>query len=153
MPHIDITNATVVLNGVTIEGWSEDTDALMLPTIEYATVKRGADGKLQASSTGNFGGPIEFKLLATSPSTKWFEQKISSQLRGGAPATFEGSIHDRINNTTLRLSRGVLTNAPPGPSLGMGDAASMTFTVDFETIMPNYDSAEFTSAPNPGAGA
>ena len=70
-------------------------------------------------------------------------RKLQTQLNGGAPPVFQGSIKDTINNVEIALSNGIITNAPPGPSMGMGDTGSIVFTIDFEKIIPNYDNATF----------
>ncbi len=57
--------SSVILNGITIEGWSEDEDALTMPdAIEIAVIKKGADGLMVAGRTAEKGGEVTLKLLA-----------------------------------------------------------------------------------------
>ena len=63
-----LEQTTVTLNGHTVTGWSDDTDALSLPSIDLSNVKRGASGEMVATTTGEKGGPVTIKLLPNSPS-------------------------------------------------------------------------------------
>ena len=68
-----LQDVTFILNGHTVEGWSEDTDALTLPdAFEFASVRRGATGDMAAFSTGDRGGPVTLKLMPNSPSVPFF---------------------------------------------------------------------------------
>lgn len=143
---VSIQDTTVVVNGHVVEGWSEDADALMLPDIDLATVTRGADGRMVASSTGNRGGEVRFKLQANSPSTQFFSQQVATIIRGGA-VVFNGTIRNSRMGISIRLERGVLSTAPAGQTLGKGSAAAREFAFEFETVLPNYDGARFTGPP------
>lgn len=147
MPYINLRNHTFTLNDQRIEGWADEDDALTIPSITLANVTRGADGKLQASTTGNLGGPVEVKLLATSASVKYMSGYVSHVQNGGR-VVFQGVLTDHSNGTVTTMTNGVLTDVMPGPSLGGGAASTVTYTIEFETIIANYDAAEsLTGAP------
>ena len=42
--------------------------------------------------------------------------------------------------------------APVGQTIGKGEAAARTFVFEFETVLPNYDAANFTGPPVPAVG-
>ncbi|MCK5607376.1 hypothetical protein KAR91_36165 [Candidatus Pacearchaeota archaeon] len=132
----------VDLNGHTVTGWSDDTDGLSLPDVDLATVIRGADGKMVAINTGNKGGPVIFKLLANSSSTKFFMNAVAAQLNGSS-IEFNCTVRDSINQTTISMVKGTLSNAPLGQTLGKGSAGNRNFTIEFERITPDYQAAKF----------
>ncbi len=140
--QFSLEQTTVEINGHTVTGWSDDGDALSLPDIELTNVKRGADGIMTASTTGEKGGPVILKLLPNSPSTKFFSSLVTTILNGGR-VQLDGTIFDPINNITVNLSRGVLMTAPLGQTQGKGETANREFTIEFERVIPNYDAANF----------
>ena len=149
--HISLEATTVRINGHTVTGWSEDTDALTLPDIELANVMRGADGKMVASSTGNKGGSVTLKLLPNSPSTQFLQQQVARILRG-AQVHWDGVIVNAQAGFNVVLQGGILMTAPVGQTMGKGEAAARTFVFEFETVLPNYDAANFTGPPVPAVG-
>lgn len=130
----------VIINGHTVTGWSDDTDALSLPNIDLASIVRGADGKMVSVSTGDKGGPVIFKLLANSPSTKFFMNALAAQLNN-ASVKWNGVIRDSINQVNIALVNGTLTNGPVGQTLGKGAAKNAEFTFEFERVVPDYVSS------------
>ncbi len=142
----DLEQTKVQINGHNVTGFSDDGDALSLPTIDIATVKRGADGIMTGASTGEKGGPVIFKLLPNSVSTKFFMNLVAS-IQGGGRVTFDGIVNDEANGIVVKLERGLLTSAPTGPTIGKGDVANMEFTIEFERITPDYSGANFTTRP------
>lgn len=132
-----IEQVSVNLNGHTVTGWSDDADALSLPSVDLANVVRGADGKKIAVSTGEKGGPVIIKLLANSPSVKFFMNAVLAQ-KNGAAVTWTGIIRDSLNGTNILLTGGTLSHAPLGQTLGKGEASNMEFTFEFETVDADY---------------
>ena len=118
----NLEQTVVEINGHNVTGWSDDTDALSMPTIDIAAVKRGADGLMVASSTGDKGGPVILKLLANSPSTKFFMNLVST-IQNGGRVEFNGTVNDQANGYAIRLERGILMNTPLGQSLGKGESS------------------------------
>lgn len=143
---INLRNATVTLNGHVCEGWADEDDALMFPNTTLANVTRGADGKMQASSTGNLGDAVEFKFLATSRTVKFLSAQVA-HIKNGGLVTFNGTVVDGVNNVSVVLSRGVLTEAMDHPSLGQGAASTVTYKIEFESIQPDHSSAKFVKPP------
>jgi len=140
--QFSLEQTVVILNGHAVTGWSEDADALSLPDIDISAVKRGADGKMVAASTGDKGGPVIVKLLANSPSVKFFQNIATSQL-AGASVVWNGIIRDAINGINVALVNGILTHAPLGPTIGKGDVANREYTIEFESIIADYSGANF----------
>ena len=132
-----VEQTSVVINGHTFTGFSDDTDAISLPNIDLANVVRGADGKMVAVSTGEKGGPLVLKLLPNSASVKFMMTAVAAQLNG-ASVKWNGIIRDAINQTNVPLVNGTLTNAPLGQTVGKGDAANREYTIEFERITPDY---------------
>lgn len=141
---IALENITVTLNETTITGFSDDTDALGLPaTIDIATVKRGADGKMTGMSTGDKGGPVVFKLLPTSDSNKFFSL-MAEQQKNGAAVVFNGRIENSLNGSSIDLVNGLLTSYTPLPSVGKGSVANPNYTIEFERLDGHMTSANFS---------
>ncbi len=144
--ELSLRGATVIIGGHTVTGWADESDALSLPAIESAQITRGADGQLMAMSTGNQGGEVMVKLLATSVSARYFSQRFTEQVQG-ARFVWEGSIR-YADNTVISLSRGVLKTAPSGITMGTGEVATQEFVFEFEQILMNRDIADVSSAPS-----
>jgi len=125
-----------------VTGWSDDTDGLSFPNIDLANVKRGADKKMISMSTGESGGPVIIKLLANSPSVKFFQNAITAQQIGPA-ISWQALWRDPINGVTVACINGTLTTVPLGPTLGKGDVANHEYTIEFETVIADYSGASF----------
>ena len=132
-----LEQVSLILNGHTVTGYSDDTDALSLPNIDIANVVRGADGKMVAVSTGDKGGPLVIKLLPNSPSVSFFMNVAVAQMNGAAVKWY-GIIRDSINQTNTVLFKGTLSNVPLGQTMGKGVAGTREFTIEFERITPDY---------------
>jgi len=133
----DLGAMAIWLNGHTFSGWSDDADALSLPNIDLANVKRGADGKMIAVSTGEKGGPVVMKFLPTSPSVKFMMGMLMAQLNG-ASVKWNGWIREPNNQIFVTFINGTLQNAPLGPTIGKGEAKNFEFTWEFERVTPDY---------------
>ena len=142
MSEFSLEQCKLVLNGHEVTGWSDDTDAISFPNIDIASVKRGADGKMASSSSGEKGGPVVMKLLANSPSAKFFQNAATAQLNGAA-VSWNGIFRDPINGISVAMTQGTLTNVPLGPTMGKGDVANKEFTIEFETVVADYSGASF----------
>ena len=138
---VSLEKTTVIFNGHEIQGWSEDTDSLMMPdAFELASVRRGATGDMAAFSSGDKGGPVSIKLLPNSPSTKFFMQQLTDYLEGGN-TIWHGSIQNAQLGFGFTLKRGIMTTGPLGQTMGKGEVANQTFIFEFEEIVPDYDAA------------
>ena len=142
--NINIQDNIVTLNGHQVEGWSQDEDALTMPDeVELATVTRGGDGQMFGASTAEIGGPITIKLLPTSPSTKFFLRQVERIRTNSAPNDWSGTVENVVLGYSVSLDGGILVRAPYGHTVGKGAAATRMFTIEFETVSPNYDAALF----------
>ena len=144
--HISLAHSVCILGGHRVVGWGEDGDAITLPDITVAETVVGADGKLMAQSTGDQGGEVTLKLLPISPSCQFFMQQFAAILRG-AQIVWDGSIDYGPLGARVILQRGVLTAGPAGQTIGKSSAAMREWTFMFETIIPNYDAANFSGPP------
>lgn len=126
--------SAVVLNGVTITGWSQDEDALTLPDAsELYKIERGADGKMIGGRTGEDGGQVTLKLLANSPSVAVL-QGFRLAEENGAVVAWNGII--KYNNGSINtLLNGLMTTAPKGNTLGKGVPKVMSYIFEFESII------------------
>lgn len=140
--EFSLEKSVLQLNGHTFSGWSDDSDAFNAEAVELASVTRGADGKMVASSTGAKGGPLTIKLLPNSPSAK-FMQAAAANVQKGTKLVWNGTFRDPENGHTAKLENGILTKYPPLPSLGKGSVGNMEYTIEFETIEPDYSAASF----------
>ena len=134
-------HTVVIFNGHQVQGWSEDADAIGLPDIELASVRRGADGKMAAFSSGNKGGQVTLKLLPNSPSTRFFMQQVA-RILDGASVVWNGTVQNPQLGSGTRLLRGVMITGPGGLTQGMGDTANRNFVFEFERVIPDWDGAD-----------
>jgi len=141
--QIDVSSTTLNLNGHDVTGWSDDADALTIPDIDLANVRRGGDGQMVAHSTGDRGGAVMVKLLPTSDSTRFLMNAVTAQLNGGT-VIWNGIVRNNTTGATILLTRGILQHAPLGQTVGKGDAANMEFTFEFESVIPDYSAADFS---------
>ena len=142
---ISIEHATVLINGHRVQGWAAEADALLLPEIDLANTTRGPDGLLLASSTGNRGGEVSFKLLANSESAAFFGRQVA-EIRRGARIIFEGSYEDQTGYS-ITFERGVFMRAPFGRTLGNTTPATRVFVFDFESIVESWDGVQTARPP------
>lgn len=143
MSDFSLEQSSLVLNGHTVTGWSDDADALSMPNVDLANVVRGADGGMVSTSTGDKGGPVIIKLRPNSPSTAFFMNAVTAQ-QNGAAVKWNGLYRDPLNQVVVALAGGVLTNAPLGQTMGKGETGNREFTFEFERITPDYQAANFT---------
>ena len=163
--ELSLPETTVILNGHTVEGgavlgtrthtvqgWSEDTDALTLPdAFEFATVRRGAAGDMAAFPTGDRGGPVTLKLLPNSLSVPFFMQQVTRILVDKAVVIWDGSAHNLKTGYRATFRRGVLMSGPLGYTMGKGEVGNLTFTWEFEEIIPDFGSVSFADVPTVSA--
>ena len=140
--YFSLEQSTLTLNGTTITGFSEDTDAIEIPSITLSEVRRGADGKMTAATTGDKGVDLSIKLLPTSDSVKFLSSIVEQQKRG-ARVVFNGSLVNHETGASLSLTNGVILEAPPFPSLGKGNTANMVYIIAFESATGNFEAANF----------
>ena len=152
-----LQDVTFILNGHTVEGeqtirgWSEDTDALTLPdAFEFASVRRGATGDMAAFITGDRGGPVTLKLLPNSPSVPFFMNQVTRILVDKAQVIWDGSVKHSRTGASVTLKRGVLISGPLWYTMGKGAAGNLTFTWEFEEIIPDFAKVNFADVPGLG---
>ena len=139
--YISIETSTLTLNNTVITGFSDDTDALAIPDVDIAVVKRGADGRMTATSTGNKGGPVTIKLLPTSKSVP-FLSSLSEQQKNGSRVVISGSVVDHQNGSSVSLSNGSIATYTPFSPRGKGEVGNMNYIIEFERVDGNYESAD-----------
>ena len=149
-----LQDITFLLNGHavegdhTIKGWSEDTDALTLPdAFEFASVRRGATGDMAAFSTGDRGGPVTLKLMPNSPSVPFLMKQVTRILSDKAEVIWGGSVKHKRTDASVTLKRGVLVSGPLWYTMGKGEAGNLTFTWEFEEIIPDFAKVNFADVP------
>ena len=149
-----LQDVTVILNGHTVEGeqtisgWSEDTDALTLPdAFEFASVRRGATGDMAAFSTGDRGGPVSLKLLPNSPSVPFLMNQVTRILVERAKVIWDGSVKHSRTGASVTLKRGILISGPVWYTMGKGEVSNLTFTWEFEDIIPDFAKVNFADVP------
>ena len=159
--ELSLEGTTVILNGHTVQGsksnivgaWSEDTDALTLPdSFEFASVRRGATGDMAAFSTGDRGGPVSLKLLPNSPSVPFFMRQVTEILVNKAVVIWDGRIEHLSTGAHATLRRGLLTAGPLWYTMGKGDVGNLTFTWEFEEIIPDFQKVNFEYVPTANGG-
>jgi hypothetical protein len=142
MALFDINLTIANISGITIQGWSDDTDALSLPEIESIIMKTGADGGQTGISNGVKGGEVIIKLRPDSPTVKPFGVFALSQ-QNGVYILHQGYIRFPDIGVNTVLENGRLTKFPSGITLGKGDVGNQVFTFTFEKIKTDYSAANF----------
>ena len=149
-----LQDVTVTLNGHTVEGeqiirgWSEDTDALTLPdAFEFASVRRGATGKMAAFSTGDRGGPVTLKLMPNSPSVPFLMKQVTRILSDKAEVIWDDSVKHKRTGASVTLNRGVLVSGPLWYTMGKGEAGNLIFMWEYEQIIPDFTKVNFADVP------
>ncbi len=155
--ELSLKDTKVIFNGHTVEGslpehtvrgWSEDAGALTVPdALELASVRRGATGEMAAFSSGDRGGPVSLSLLPNSPSVPFFMQQYTNILVHGASVVWEGIVQHTRTGASATFSRGVLMSGPAWYTMGKGDVGNLTFTWEFQEIIPNFDNVNFDYVP------
>ena len=141
--QLSLHETKVILNGHEVEGWSEDSGALTLPdAFEFASVRRGASGDMVAFSTGDCGGPVSLSLLPTSPSAVFLMKLVNKIHNSRARVIWEGSVKHTPTGASALLNRGILMSAPLWYTMGKGEVGNLTFTWEFEKIIPNFDNVK-----------
>ena len=136
MPQIGIEYVTMEIGNHTIKGWSDDSDALMMPEEwEGFTTKRGADGVLLAIRNGVRGGEVSIKLLPGTAIAKMLQKEIGIAAHTSTLVLWQGRIADSSTGFTWYLYNGILIKGPLGQTYGKEDAANKVFTFDFEEII------------------
>jgi hypothetical protein len=137
MVDFALENTSVRFHKHDVTGFSDDADALLMPTVDIAAAKRGADGKQVVVSTGDKGGPVTLKLNPNSPSVKFFASAVVAQQRG-AGIRWEAIVKYNDLGISVLLDNGSITSAPLAQTLGKGEAANYEITFEFEEITANY---------------
>ena len=143
---LSAASVTLTLNGHKVTGFADSADAITMPTIEQVMTKTGADGRIQAHSTGTKGGDVTITLQPTSPSHLFFQKQAVLQ-QGGAGTVWRGTLRDAQSGLTVRLENGYLRNYTPAGAVGKGDAKDQAYMFTFERIIPNVDGARFPTSP------
>lgn len=144
MIQMDITQGVLTINGHRVQGFSDSGDCLSFPDAsEIAAFKKGATGKMVASSTGEKGGPVSIKLLPNSPSVPFFTRLIK-QIDNGVPVTFSGNWINPVAGEQIELSGGALITAPRGTTYGKGEVAEKVYVFEFERIEESPESSLLT---------
>ena len=146
MRVISAEHTTLILNGHQFEGFANSPQAIQLPEITLGSVERGPEGLMYFSTSGDKGGPLVVMLMATSDSTKYMMRQISQLLSGGI-IKWSGTIENPTLQYSTRFEEGVLTTVPTGISGGKSSVEPLQFSWEFESVVPNFDAADFE--PNP----
>lgn len=138
--QLGLVESTVIINGITITGFSSDADALSIPEIEVAAPVFGADGRMLVISTGNRGGLVTIKLLASSSSIA-FLTPLSALAQAGSGVVIQGLVRSNTQLSSVALQNGYFTKYVPYPTMGKGAVSAVTYEMAFEVIAPDYSSA------------
>lgn len=143
MAHfLSAASVQLTLNGHTFSGFAEGADAITMPTVPLINTKLGADGRLQAHSTGARGGDLTVTLQPNSPSHVFLQKQAALQQKGQG-TIWRGTLRDPQSGLSVSLEHGYLKEYMPAGSVGKGDAKDQPYTWTFERIIPNMDGARF----------
>ena len=132
-------NRDAALSGTphVVEGLSDSATQVSFENIDiYSSIVRAPDGTTEAFTTGNTGGPVSFEFMASSPSVKWFLDRIA-EIKTGARVEVYGVSVNNATGLTVSLHRGYINSGPIAPSYGTDGLSRMTFTITFQDIAAN----------------
>ena len=130
-----LRDTTVVLNGHTIDGWSDDQTALQLPRdVEQYVPRYGPDGGLLLMGTGMEGGPVMISVFLGSVTDRYLAQQIVAQ-RNGAPVEWSGSVRNSLLGLSITLEGGGLVKASHGLAGGKGNVAAEVYHFEFQRVI------------------
>ena len=143
---ISLQDVSVQIAGVTIQGWSSDTDAIMVPSdLEQVTVDRGATGNMLVMTNGEIGGPVSVKLQASSPTVKPL-MTHAANVQAGRPGVIHGYMRSRADGWRFNFRSGVMVKYPRGFVIGKGNVNSLMFTWEFQSITWDFSTASYPVA-------
>ena len=146
---VSIEHTLFVVEGLVIQGYSSDADALM-PEIEGITVDRGAQGSMVAYTTADYGGPVTIKLQPTSPSLKqlfaWSNQYQPPTGMAVLPRHFEAYMLNIPLGFKFTFHGGLMTRWPGGLTMGKGSTGTFNFMWEFEDIKRDMDKLNVADA-------
>lgn len=120
-----------------VTGLSDSTTAVTFPSLDvYSNISEGMGGTIEAFSTGNTGGPVQIELMATSPTAKWFFDRIS-EIKDGQKTEIYGTLINNATGLISNIKRGYILNATPTPSYGSDGLSRLTFTIQTQDISVN----------------
>lgn len=137
MPDINsLAHCRCIIGGITIEGWSSDTDAFMPPAeLEAVTEEIGADGTVTFHRNAAHGGEIVIKLLHDSPSVPKIYNKIARQEQF-SDENWDGHFENLASGERIEFIHGVAKTWPLGSAHGAGAVGAKNFTFYYEQITP-----------------
>ena len=137
MAGLTISNlqaTTIILNGVPITGFSDDSDAVSFSDDgDIIDKKQGADGKMWFGFTGKTGGDVMLKLAPNSDSLI-FLNGLYQGIKTGNIVEVNGTIIYEGGSSCVMI-QGIMSKAPNGFTQGAGVAANMEYTISFEKIL------------------
>ena len=137
--QLSLAHTTVEIGGMEVTGWSEDSDALMMPMdADFFNVKMGANGDILAINNGSRGGEVTIKLLPNSAAAPFFMRQWYQIYHENAIIQWNGFVHDMKNGVKFDLLNGVMMKGPKGITMGAGDMSNHMFTWHFREIEIDY---------------
>lgn len=89
MKNYSFLNTTLIINGVTIEGFDEGDDVISMERLnDSASHKTGADGEMNVSLVTKRDGTITFRLMQSSDSNAYLSGLVGVQENGAFVPAF-----------------------------------------------------------------
>ena len=141
MAFISMADARISLNGFPVNsGLIGDSDAIEFPQeVEQYMRKMGVRGEREWGRTGERGGEIKIKTMATSFMGAYLRQRFEIGRLQPQIRYFRLVFEDTNNKQIWTCTRGVLIKGPYGPKAGSSGYEPATWTLEFEDIA--YDTA------------
>ena len=146
-----LSNAQIslVLNGVTIQGFADEDRPVEFPmSDDMIERKYGADGALYGTTKPMYGGDLTIRLAPSSSSTAWFvKERIkwkNAQRDGTALPVYNGTFADEGQGRTATLTKGYMLRCADLPEAGI----TFEVVLAFESIIGNIDGATFAPPPS-----
>ena len=131
------TSTVLALNGVRIEGFSNDDPPVEFPDIQLVEEMFGRDGHMYVMGTGLRGGDVVIKLLPTSPSIPAFMDRHAMMQLGRDPGFYYGEYSDRNLGFSTYMYGGYIKQCPPAVSPGK----TFEVTLVFQELRPQFKNA------------
>ena len=131
MEELSGRDGTLILNGHTYVGLSDDEDAFMPPPdVELGIERRGAQGHLFWAGSAEIGGPVIIKLMPTAPSHGFMQTQVQRISDRTAANAWDGTWSVERLGFGLSLEGGRLKVSPFGNTVGKGAAANPEYNLD-----------------------
>jgi hypothetical protein len=125
-----LAQGILILNGVRVTGWADDSAAFEPPEITLLNTVTGADGQTVFLPTSQKGGVYNIKLLQNSLAILFLNDNFQ-KIKAGVYDAMKGTFADPRTGSSIDLNGGYIVSGHEFPSLGAGASGAMSYNIFF----------------------